>query len=253
MAEPAEDPYTIIDAYLTGTLTETEALTFQQRMKDPLFAKEVAFRQDLLLAAKSIGREQLKTELQSIEANRAETPVRSLRTRPKWLLYGLAAAAVVLLLFSIWLGQPTEINQQQLFAEHFSPFPNVEQVITRDQVITEDVLTQAYASYELARYDQAIGYFAQLLETEPKNLSHQFYQALSQLALARPVQAQSALERVSQSDTSRYARPAVWFLALTHLQNGEFVQTRSLLKEILQQTDHPYYREAETLLQQIGE
>ncbi len=245
MAKSRDDLYELIDPYLWGQLNEADSALVNAQLQDPEFAAELAFRRSLIAASRKAGREDLRAELAALSPEKP-AQIRPLRPGRKGVWY--AVAAVVALTLAFWGIQSTQSPPPQaLFAEHFSPFPNVEQVITRNQVISEDVRTQAYAQYELEHYAEAIAFFDQLLTAEPENLSHQFYRAISQLGLAQAAAAQEALERVSQSDTSRYAVPALWFLALAHLQQGHWTEADLHLNQILQDPSHHYYREAQAL------
>jgi tetratricopeptide (TPR) repeat protein len=247
----SEKDQALIDKHLLGTISPAEAENFTQRLNDPAFAAELAFRKDLLEAIKAEGREQLRTELQALETEEKTDLVKAAKQRPLYWWIGLAAAAVIALVFLFRLVLTEPVNSQALFAQHFEPYPNVERVITRNQQNAESLDMQAYANYELGRYQEAVLLFDQLIAAEPENLSHRFYRALANLTLDQAASAIPELKKVAQSDTSRYASAANWFLALAYLQKERLEEARSLLDQISKQSQHPYHEEALALLQQI--
>ena len=248
----SEKDYILIDKHLLGTISPEEADSFSQSLNDPEFAVELAYRKDLLQAVKAEGREQLRSELQALEQEEKTDIGKEAKSRPLHWWIAAAAAAVVALIFLFRLASTEPISSEALFAQHFAPYPNVERVITRNQQNTESLDMQAYANYELARYQEAVRLFDQLITTEPKNLSHRFYRALAHLALHQAATARPELKKVAQSDTSRYASAASWFLALAYLQEDRLDKARAILEKISKQSQHPYHEEAMELLKQMN-
>lgn len=180
-----------------------------------------------------------KTRLQEREAGRY--PDRPPRRPPTW---AVAAAVAALAAVGLWLFWPTpNPSPTELFAEYFSPLPNVlaPEVRGSDQ---QTALQQALQSYATADYEVALSAFDQVATSE-RTAGYFLYRGITELALEQGPAAQASLAKVT-GDSFRFSQQ--WYLSLAYLQEDQLDEARQLLEQIQDAGQHPYQKQASELL-----
>lgn len=238
----------LIDKYLRDeTFSEAEQNNWDQWQSEPDFTDLLTYNHDLMLALKKKGREALKAELAGLQEiqQKAESNIRSMRLM--WV--GVAIAAALCLL---WLIIPSQeqSSPMDLYASYYERFPNVANPLTRDSGAIQSLKDRAYAKYEQGGYQQAILLFDSLLLEQP-SLTHEFYKGICAMEVENWPLAQSSLQVVASSDTSRFAQAAQWYIALVDLRTDSLDSSKDNLETIASDAEHPFQQEAADLLQQI--
>jgi len=235
----------LLDRYVRQELTPKEEEQFNQRMQDDDFRQALQWHQDLQAAAQQRGRQHLKEQLQSWENKESKTSAQK-RSRSNFWRWSLIAIAVVATLLLLWLFfRPSPKSPEEIFAEHFMPYPNIVAPIEKSEGQVSE-RTLAFEAYELTAYPQAEVQFAQLEQT----LTVQFYRGVTALAQEQPAKAITFLQPVSETE-NRFQQAAAWYLALAHLLQNELEIATNLLENIQNTSDHPFQQRAANLLQEL--
>jgi predicted Zn-dependent protease len=229
-----------MEAYLDGNLSTDERSDFENRLlEEPDFA--AAF-DSFLYSYHAIlrhSRKELKTRLQSLE-----TPARQ-RTRD-WKYVGLAIAASITLIIMM-VTYFNDATPQELYAEYYTPYPNVVAPIERAQPET-DTYKRSFQLYEEKRYSEALGEFKSLLNDQPDSPALNFYAGLSTLSLNDVPAAMDYLKKVASSKND-FTAHAVWYSALAYLLSGQKEKAIVQLEKISH--DSFYNEKADHLLKEI--
>lgn len=198
----------LIDKFFESSLSEQEQTLFDQLLtEDPEFRKEFELQQDLSEVIGHHERNEMKKQLQSIEANQKKP------TRKRWYI---AAAVTLLIVFSgVWYSQNHTPDPDAIFAEYYQPYRNVLSPIVRNSDDT-NLISVAFTAYEQGRHKEAIQHFNKLEDEHDPEIIR-FYKANSLLALGRTEEAIAILEKnIASVDTLQEKHN--WYLALAHLK-----------------------------------
>ncbi|WP_235298606.1 tetratricopeptide repeat protein [Portibacter marinus] len=231
-----EDKFPLIDAYLTGHISDKENQELNELRKIPEFEQEFQFRQDAFLTAKALGRRELKSRLQSLDQ-----PAKVIRFRNWW---ALAAAMILLLLAVPFLFDHSPSDK--LYAEFYSTLPNKIDPITRGES-TKSELRPALIEYERANYTTARQLFEEKRELNP---DVEVYIAITHLEEGQFNEAIKILQPISENSGARFRQEAKWYLALAHLGNSNKDQATALLQEI-SKSQSMYQNRAKELLAKL--
>jgi len=154
----------------------------------------------------------------------------------------LKIAASVILLISIvivllLLFKPTN-NNKDLFAEYFSPYPNIltERNITKEY--DNKLLIVALDHYDKGEFNKANQIFEELVKQEVVSDTVLFYYGNTSLATGDTDQAIKSFEQLLLDTNSRILLQAEWYLALAYLSENKVDQCMLYLKKIIQKETH---------------
>ncbi|HNW73551.1 MAG TPA: hypothetical protein PKN44_07990 [Bacteroidales bacterium] len=169
--------------------------------------------------------------------------------------YLVAAVLLILLVVGIsliYMFSGRNKNQQNLFTEYFTPYPDILTVKSGQGLTSHDSLFQAgLIVYSDANYDTAISIFTKLNALNPKDDTLGFYLANSLLASGKdPGIAIQLLEFVIRGG-SPFACPAQWYLALAWIRMDKRTEAADVLQKIVA-TPNPYQGKATELLKAIN-
>lgn len=154
------------------------------------------------------------------------TKVRSL----SWL-WKAAAAILVFAIPAYMLLQQS--SPEELYADHFSPFPNAISGIERGvQPTTLELKEEALKNYELEKHDLANQQFSKYLEREPKDLQIQFYHGVNLMSMDKAAEAITALSLASTISQNDYREAALWYLGLAQMKDGKIDDAKSSLQKV---------------------
>tara|TARA_R110002012_G_scaffold259550_3_gene441140 strand:+ start:29056 stop:29793 length:738 start_codon:yes stop_codon:yes gene_type:complete len=225
-----EHDIALIDRYLSGELSESEAEALRQRL-----AAEKDFAQlfeDVRYLQKGLERAELEKAwkaIQAAEANIVETAPTGAATF-SWKVWLPAAASVALLVVVAWFFLLRSTEPQALYAEYFEVYPNVEAPIYRDSS-TKDSLTSkdlAFRRYADEDYGMAIEIFESIQQPDEGTL---FYLGMSYLAKGNAKQAAAVWEPLS-NEAEDYKTQIQWYLALAWLKLDEEEKAKVIFEEL---------------------
>lgn len=235
----------LIDKYLQSQLDAKEEKLFVEKQNDPDFQKELDLRKNSLSVFKKNGRQALKKKLQFLEkeiqgesiANKQPTKVRNIN-RGAWI--GVAAA-LLLLMGMFWWNTQTA-NSDQLFAQHFQPYPNIIAPIVKSKTPSTSEYELAFQTYEQGDYQKAIPLLEKISSEEGK-----FYLAISQLANGDGKQAIPLLFDLNNDPSNRFYQASQWYLALAYLKTDQPDKANDILDLIKRIPNHNFYKQMRDL------
>ena len=249
---PLQDTdYELIDKHLLGRLDQAAKKIFAQRKGDKDFQKELAWRKDMQLVFKKKGRQDLKSRLQALEQENAAPSIPAVKEAPNFLTviskkWMSIAALFMLVTIGMWLWNTQTPTPDQLFAQHYEPYPNIVAPIVKSETSTKDY-DLAFQLYEQQQYAEALQLFQQL----PQDETTEFYQALSFLGQHDFEKAIDQLVPITQNVDARFYQPVQWYLALTYLHAHQKEAAQALLMQIAMTNPHLFQSKAKQILTQL--
>ena len=236
----------LVERYFAGQLSEDEARQLNEALqKDATFAEEFELEKDLQVALVDFGKDQLKSELLNLEAEKEGRQRKSYDYR--WWRY--AAAAILIMGLSIFgaLFIGDKFTPEELYAENFEPYRNIIAPVVRGEN-AEGLLERSFALYERGDYDQAEQAFTTLYEaTGDRYLL--FYRGNALLALGRAEEAITVFKSHQETRDNFYYKSR-WYLALAYLKHNQAEEAIGLLRD--QVRDKAFnYTSAEVLLDKL--
>ena len=227
----------LIDRYILGLATQDEIAYVERRMSDPDFYAHFTFIQSTRRTAQAHEEALLREEFRKIKPQQNKKPNSGLSI----LLWTIILTGIVIggyLLYKYYSADTT--NPEQLYAEFYSPMPNLVAPIEQG---APDTLISAmpFRSYERGDYAKAIQWFELHGIDRPES---RFYYGLSLLAGNRAAEAVTILEQSAAQDTSEFSQAAQWYLALAFLRTGDLHAARRVLMSIISNPAHRYRSDA---------
>lgn len=230
----------ILDHYFSGTLNEQEKLDLEGRLKtDVKFEEAFQEYRDLRNGIDYSIMKTLKEELQELEVTlpnvkiepQAQAQGKQLKVGQRFVLWKVAAVVILIAVSAVVVFQlDRPLSTQDLFAQHFEPYPNEFVSAKRGDDIAADPLVQSFQAYDNQNYSAAINGFTKILDEE-ENTMVLFYLGSAQLALNQSQAAIATFERfleISQDSVTE----AKWYLALSYLKEDRVADARILLEEL---------------------
>lgn len=216
----------LIDAYIQNKASAAELDQIHRLMEeDSDFKAELTFQLELRQAVVKSERHQLKQRLQHIEQQSATNK----RTRIVSWAWRVAALLIVGLAVSWFFNRPTDL--EQLYAQHFEPYPNIVAPTVRDVNPNTGDIEKAFQLYDNSQYGAAAEAFKMLHNNDETGYAN-FYYALSLLADQQVHGAVEALEDPSWQVPDRLVQQTNWYLALGYLK----LQNQDKAKQFLEKT-----------------
>ncbi len=245
--KPTEHDIALMERYFDSELNVEEMATFSARLQnDELFRSLVEREKIIIGAIRNQGLldnlHYLKSVEEKIQGNHAHHSVARIRT---WYYY--AAAAVVALLISVKVLLPGQATSDELFAEYFTPYPNVFEPTMRGTDITTK-RTEAFQAYEAKNYKQAAVLFNELLAAK-KESEILFLLGNTNLMLGQVTDARDNFVTLI-NDFDDMDLQSKWYLSLCYLKDGDRDNARKILRE-LGETEISYASKAKELLEKV--
>ncbi|HEY0652589.1 MAG TPA: tetratricopeptide repeat protein [Chryseosolibacter sp.] len=236
----------LIERYFDDEMTEAEKNDFQQQLKSDRELKHMYDREHLLINTVRFGAAKSHLDfLKELEKSLPEITVETKRSN--WPYYAVAASVVLLVVTGIYLFTDNEPNPSALYAEYYTPFPNVwEPTVRGSETVTQRSL--AFQKYEEGDYLQAVDLFKALLaeKREPEIL---LLLGNANLSLGNTTEARENFNEVLRS-SSTIAAPAQWYLALSYLKDNQRTEAIANLK-MLADGKNAYTVKAKDLLKRL--
>ncbi len=227
-----EQDIALIDQYLNGELSEAEAEAFRRRLADEKdFAQLYEEMKHIQKGLEHAALEQAWEFLKQTEAEIAGNDI-SVAAGSKWKTWVPVAATATLLLVAAWFFFLKSTEPNDLYAQYFEVYPNVEAPIYRDSSAKDSLTAKdlGFRYYADQDYGMAIEIFESIAEPDEGTL---FYLGMSYLANNNPQQAAAIWEPLSK-EALDYKTQIQWYLALAWLKLDEVEKAKEVLGELAQ-------------------
>lgn len=248
----------LIEVYYKGTLKGVDKACFEQLMlEDASFKQAVKDYKQIFKGLEALHLEQFQMNMASWESKHEDKlPTKSIYSKLRSLrkIY-FAAASVALLIcatFAYNLMLPTVFDQHFHASESIAV--HMESIRAGGHTIsaTEQIKKSAFSAYVRKDYAQCISLLKEYRLNYSADYSEDFQSilvlAVAQLASDEPQKASKNLKLVMESKCSSYKQEAEWMWVLAQYKLENKVAAKSILKEIAEEKDHRYRKEAANLL-----
>ncbi len=235
----------LIDKYLREELSGNTLQDFEHRLAtDMEFAQQVDWHKRLVSGIKKQSQRELKSYLQSLEGRESTTDEKKTVPLNYWK-FAIAASVILLMIAAFWvyLFRPAP---QDLFAQYYQPYPNVETTVERNEQDT-DAYTQAFQWYEDGQYDKAATAFEHLLSSDNQTEAVYFYAGLTALERNLPKAALTHFENIITNPENKYYQQALWYAALAAIKQKDINRAKAYLQTLSDKGGF-YENKAEQLL-----
>lgn len=236
-----------MEKYFDSELNVEEMAAFTARLQhDEIFRSLVEREKIIIGTIRNQGLldnlHYLKSVEEKIQGNHAHPSFARVRT---WYYY--AAAAVVALLIAVKVLLPGQASSDELFAEYFTPYPNVFEPTMRGMDMTTK-RTEAFQAYEHKNYSRAAVLFNELLAVK-KESEILFLLGNTNLMLGQVDEARENFVTLI-NDFDDMDLQAKWYLSLCYLKSDDRENARKMLRE-LGETEISYASKAKELLEKV--
>lgn len=250
----------LIRGYYNHQLNFKQEQVFISKYKNDEIFRQLSNQIKLeLLAARALGRDELKSDFKKWEN---PTPVSAPVPTPvieqqspvviffkEYYKYGIAASFVLMIGLYFFISPDSD----NIYSTYYEPYANFEYAITRTEIPdSEKVKQQAYSFYDKGQYSQAVQQFSFLLEKNPNDDASHFFRGICFMELVDPYEALEDLIVVSKGYHVYYQKAAIWYMALIKIKLNRNKEAVILLKKISTQKGE-FRRKAVELLKELEE
>ncbi|MDL5049369.1 hypothetical protein QQ054_25475 [Oscillatoria amoena NRMC-F 0135] len=243
----------LIQRYLDRSLNDTEKKNLEERLRHEPALKSMYLEHQQLI--KGIRFSYLQQRLQQLRTLEGVLPViqpEAKKGKQIWLAVywkqAVAVAASLLICAVTYVVWNQSASAENLYAEYFTPYPNVIEPIVRNGNETVTKRTKAFSAYEAGNYEMAATLFTELLneKEEPGIL---LLLGNANLTLGRTADARSNFVKLI-NDYSDYDNIGKWYLALSYLKDGDVKTAQVLLQEV-SNSEYSYAARAKKMLNKL--
>lgn len=239
----------ILDKIGHRPLTEAEAkLVEEWRQNDSSFAEAADFQLQLSAALHEQERNNLKQLLQQVEEEFEKPKAKRVNLRGyRWM----ALAASVIIAIGLWWVVGNR-NENNLYAAHFRPYPNVIAPVTRNVFPGGETLVQkAFFAYENGSYAEADVLFDELFLQSGEYFA-KFYQAMSKMGSGNTEAALQIWQGNDWPVTPFDMKAAAgWYAALCLLDQNKNSAALPILEQIADNEASQYAKEAKIIIARL--
>jgi tetratricopeptide (TPR) repeat protein len=242
-----KDQFDHIEEYLRGELSPEEQASFESSLEEDSELREKVEIHRKIRNGIEMGFNKELKDLLIEEESKLPRPKDNdtNRIRTLYPIIGVAAA-ISLLIIAFFTLRTENVDNSELFAEYYQPYPNVEAPISR----SEDNESNPYALYEKGAYAEALNQFSEIQSINFDEPAIIFYAAICQLELGLTDDSISSFKQLLELEANKYTRPAKWYLALVYLKSDQSSQAISYLNE-LTTFDDVYAKRAIQILSEV--
>jgi len=233
----------VFDQYFSGSLSDSETENFNSRLQsDTKFEhafKEYSYLRDGINYSTM---KTLKEELQELEATLPDVELEPdtrlvleqiSKSSPTYLWRAAAVIIVVAVSAGVLIFQQlSPVSSQDLFSQHFEPYPNEYVSAQRGEDVAANPLVPAFQAYDAQNYQSAISGFQSLLAREEQPLVL-FYLGSAQLQEGLGADAIESFTRFLEISDELQVE-AQWYLALSYMKESRVEEAKILLEELEQ-------------------
>lgn len=254
--------YELIQRFFEWELSDEERQAFEQRMEsDTTFLQRIESYQAVdeqielqFNQHENAKKQQLKRDWKNTKHE--PTKVRPLAPRKRWLrMTGIAASLLLLIALTWWLLPSTKHNSPQILAQTYYQKTGHQGVSTfrssAEQNPTDKTLEKASTAFQAKQYGQALDMLKAIPSIYP--LYHQVLLLRGQcyFGLGNWAEAIQQFQAVIDAPEGGRKDLALWYQALTYLQQEEVERAKQNLENIVAER-YPIAKEAEQLLETLG-
>jgi tetratricopeptide (TPR) repeat protein len=233
----------LIERYFDPEVSESEKEILMEEIEKDQNLIDLFKREKLLI--KTIRFDGAKQDLRFLHRLEEDLSKADQRGIPAYY-YAIAASVLIFILVGVFnpFASPTTLD---LYAENFTPYPNLFEPIVRGDAATNE-RADGFRAYENGNYQKAITIFSRLLK-EKKEPGIMLLAANANLAIGSTKEAEDVLQDLILS-FDELDIPAKWYLSLCYLKSGEKAKAIDNLRE-LDVMNVSYSTKARALLQKI--
>jgi len=242
-----------LQKYLDNQLSDKELARFEQELNaSPDLMADLNLYQEVDEAISDTEVLDFRAQLNDLreETRRSDGGRKVLRfTRP----WHYAASAAVALLIAIGLatilGRP--LSNSDLFVKYMKPYELVLTNRSIDNDVTKLLMSKAEAAYLNGNFEEAIGWFNEVLEISTDKVEADFYKGISNMELNKYVDASESFTRVIEHNDNLFIQQAEWYLAGCLLAMDQTDRARRQLAMIASSANHYYKDDATKILKRM--
>ena len=263
----------LIERYLLEEATTEEKEEVDRRIhEEPAFSEQVQFMRGVVRAAENAGKEQLRKKLQekheqlapSLEQeSEKERDAGQGKSVPlyqrRWLYYATGIAA--LLIVGLFVLLPSNNTGNSLYNNYFEAQPNELVPYARGEQVPAgfghlsqeeyNLIVRAMKHYERGNYQEASSLFEENVRRSAENAGLIVYMAISEMESGKTQQAIENLLYVNNLKEATLQDEAGWYLAMAYLKDNQQEKARNRLRDIAEESQHPYRDRASKLLKEL--
>jgi tetratricopeptide (TPR) repeat protein len=147
------------------------------------------------------------------------------------------------------LGRP--LSNSDLFMKYMKPYELVLTNRSIDNDATKLLMSKAEAAYLNGDFEEAIGWFNEVLEISSDKVEADFYKGISNMELSKYVDASKSFTKVIEHNDNLFIQQAEWYLAGCLLAMDETERARRQLAMIASSANHYYKKDAARILKRM--
>jgi len=255
----------LIERYLEGELSPGELGEFEQRLKnEPGLDEEIEVFKILTNGIRYSGQKSsMRDKLEKLEASLPDVPSEDVQSEeeeakvvPMWRNRMVASIAATFLILAVSTYLVMDVfspaDHEELFAQHFQPYPIMDGSLTRTQPESLSEKQLAYVAYEAENFKLAIKRLEALL-AQGENAALMFYLGNAYLASGDAEQAIVHFDQVLESDSNLLIPRAKYYLSLCYLKMGNIDKSKEILEDLKTsgQSFKTYSEKAEEILREL--
>lgn len=178
--------------------------------------------------------------------------LRDRRKRAKdrdWRPYYAAAAAVMLLLASLFYALTREPAHIRIFHRYFEPYPNRIPILRGTE--PGSLLEHAMVKYEAGEYRSALEELKRHLVEKPNDVDAILYAGILHLYFEETTPSINHLNEVLNRGDRSVLEPARWYLSLAYLRSNRLDEAQKLLRTIVF-GEGPFSEEGASVLKKLA-
>ena len=242
----------LIEEYLAGDLSGREQTEFEELLRnDPDLMKEFLLRKEINEAISENDVMDLRNNLNEII--NSKTKVRTIYRNP-FVLSSVAAVVIFLIVISgFYLFSNKTVNGTEMFNSYYSTYPTLTSFRSSvDQTYQEQLLNEAFNSYDDDKFSISSDYFQQILNTDKSNTMVQFYMALCEIELNNFDTSEILLNELVLKNNHIFWEQAHWYLALVYLKQNDIENAKSIF-EIIIKEDMTKKPESDSIIKSLNQ
>ena len=246
-----ENKFELIEKYLMNEMSVREEVEFEEILKnDPELMSEFKLRKEINNAIIEEDILSLRNKINNIIV---ENKSLSLKLKTS-IIYSSAAAVLVLFIVvaGINIFPIKNSSNSEIFHEYYSPYPAIMGFRSlSEKTEIENLLCEAFNSYDEENYVVASDYFEEVLILENENIMSQFYLSICEIEKDNFEKAKEHLQEILVNKDHIFVNQSIWYLAMVNLKLDKLNEAKMLLEEIIRE-NMKQKKDAEAILKGIN-
>lgn len=232
----------LIGEYLSGELSASETLSFENRLStEPIWKEKVEEIRIITLGIQEASLEQMLSTLRHEKTNNKTVSMKSAVWK-RWLV----AASVITIVAIGTLLIFNKPKNEKLFAAYYKNDPGLP-VVMGDGDNSNYTLYDGMIDYKEGNYNKAIKKWNSIGNNNRFTDTLNYYIGVANIGAGNLTEAIKNLEHVSEKEDSRFYEKAMWYLSLIYIKQKKNDAAKNLLNKI------SAIPEAKTLLSHLSD